>query len=105
MALDVQHILAELSPEWWVQQPSLWGSTFLSTIILFNTEALTGCTYLSSAPISILNPVGTSTTAAEGELSTFTNNLMLEAANRLYELHATAITGHQAPEYVYNAQA
>ena len=102
---DVAHILAQLNSSWWVQQPSLGGATYLSTVIVFNTEAITGCTYLSSAPISILNPTGASTTAAEGELSTFTNNLMLEAANRLYDLHATAITGHQEPAYVYSPQA
>jgi hypothetical protein len=102
---DVAHILAQLNSSWWVQQPSLGGATYLSTVIVFNTEAITGCTYLSSAPISILNPTRTSTTAAEGDIATFTNNLMQEAAQRLYDMHATAITGHQEPEYVYNAQA
>ena len=101
--MNPAQILEQLDASWWQQQPSLWGTTFLSTIIIFNTSALTGCTYLSSAPVSILNPLRESQTAQEGSLSTFTNQLMLEAANRLYAMHATAITGHQAPASVFNA--
>jgi len=101
--MDQQHILAELDPAWWVQQPTAWGSTFLSTVILFNTGALTSCSYLSSAEIAIANPTSSSNLAPTNQLAEYTDLLRQAAARRLFDLHATAITGHQNINEVYNA--
>lgn len=100
--MDEAAILASLDKSQWIQQPSLTGDIFLSTVIVFDTEALTGCIYVSSAPISITNPLRDSETAQESNLAAFTTNLVMMAARRLYDMHATNITGYETLKYVGN---
>jgi hypothetical protein len=102
--MNAGQILSELSPSWWVQQNSLWNTTFLSTVILFNTEALTGCTYTSSAPIQSFG-LNTAPSAPVDQLDTFTEHLMQEAAQRLADMGCVEVTGHEDLAYVYNATA
>lgn len=101
-SMNAGQILSELSPSWWVQQNSLWNTEYLSTVILYNTQALTGCTYTSSAPIQSFG-LNVAPSAPVDQLSTFVEHLMEEAATRLAAMGCVEVTGHENLEYVYGA--
>lgn len=102
--LDKQAIYTALDPAWWQQLTSSWNTTFVSTQINFDTSGTPNCIYISSAPIQT-DGLSAGTDAPRTELATCIDILRLEAAQRLYDMHATAIIGHQNLGSVYNATA
>lgn len=102
MPLDKQTIYDAIDPAWWQSATNTWNTEFVSTEILYDTAALTGCIYTSSAPVQT-NGLNAGTDAPSTQLEDCINILRLEAAQRLYDMHATAITGHQPLGMVYNA--
>jgi hypothetical protein len=103
--MDKTAIYNALDPAWWVQQTNGWNTTFVSTQIIYSTAALTGCTYISSCPIQTSGLNSGSVDAPASELATTVDILRLEAAQRLYDMHTTDITGHQNLGSVYGATA
>lgn len=103
MALEKQVIYDALDPAWWVQQTNGWQTTFLSTQILFDTEGTKDCVYVSSAPIQTGGLNSSPVDAPNTQLDTTTDLLRHEAAQRLYDMHTTAITGHENLTAVYSA--
>lgn len=98
-------VLAALNPAWWTASTANnWQTVFYSTVITFNAGGTTGCTYTSSAPFQT-NGLNGGTDAATDQVDTFIQNLRLEAAQRLSDMHASAITGHEKLGSVYNATA
>lgn len=96
-------ILTALDPAWWTASTANnWQTVFYSAVITFTSGGTTNCTYLSSAPFQT-NGLNAGTDAAEGQVASFIQNLRLEAAQRLSDLHASAITGHEETASVYNA--
>lgn len=92
-----------LNPDWWVLSPAnSWNTEFISTVINFDTSGTTGCSYTSSAPYQT-NGLNAGTSQFINYLSEQIDSLRLEAAQRLYDMHATQITGHTSLEYVYGA--
>jgi hypothetical protein len=57
---------------------------------------------LSSAPFQT-NGLNAGTDAAVGQTDNFINNLRLEAAQRLFDMHASEITGHEELDNAYSA--
>lgn len=100
--MDKTAIYQALDPSWWVKQQNTWNTEFVSTEIIYNTAALTGCVYTSSAPIQT-NGLNAGTDAPSTELADYVNILRLEAAQRLFDSHAVAITGHQRLGSVFNS--
>ena len=90
-----------LNPDWWILQPSLWNTDYYSTQIDFETAGGTH-SYISSAPYQTLN---SGTAAPTTQLNSFIDSLRTEAAQRLYDMHCTSVTGAQALTYVFGAQA
>lgn len=97
-----EDIYASLDPSWWLEQPSLWNTTYLSTVILFDTGAIQNCEYTSSAPIQT-SGLNAGSDAPASQLAATTQDLMNEATQRLFDMHCTAVVGHKTLEYVYNA--
>lgn len=95
-----EQIYQALNPNWWILQTSGFNTEFYSTEIVFNTQDLEDCTYTSSAPFQTngLN-AGESGIVAQ----TLIDDLRTEAAQRLFDMHATQITGFQPLGMVYNA--
>jgi hypothetical protein len=98
------NIYAALDPSWWTQQTSAWNTVFVSTSILFDTAGTTGCVYVSSAPIQT-GGLSAGTDAPNTQLDTTIDILRLEASQRLYDMHATNITGHADLQAVFGATA
>lgn len=104
MGLEKNQIYEALSPSWWISQTNAFNTEFVSTEILFDTAGTTDCIYTSSAPVQT-GGLNAGTDAPGTQLDTTIDILRLEAAQRLYDMHATAITGHQALGSVFNATA
>jgi hypothetical protein len=104
VVMDKQAIYNALDPSKWLESNSLWDTAFVACIITFDTAGVDGCTYLSSAPIQNLGLYG-GTSAQIEELPAFIDGLRLQAAQRLFDLHATAIIGQSAPGSVFDATA
>lgn len=103
--LTKNQILTALSPDWWMASTANnWQTVFYSTVITFDAGGTTGCTYTSSAPFQT-NGLNAGIDAATDQIDSFIQNLRLEAAQRLFDMHASAITGHEVLENVYNATA
>jgi hypothetical protein len=103
--VEKEAIYTALDADWWTAStPNNWQTVFYSAVITFNAGGTTGCSYLSSAPFQTYG-LNSGTDAAEGQLDNFINNLRLEAAQRLYDMHASAITGHEELDNAYNATA
>lgn len=103
MKLTPGQIYSQLDPSWWtLSVQNNWDTEFYATTITFNTDALTNCTYDSSAPFQT-NGLNAGTDAAVGQVSTFVDHLMQEASQRLAEMGAITITGHSTPKYVFGA--
>jgi len=99
-AMTKEQIFQALNPSWWIVQPNLWQTDYLSTQILFNT--LGGeQVYTSSAPYIVVTGEGGATTTP----TDMTHTLRVAAAQRLYDMHCTSVTGNQALAYVYGAQS
>ena len=102
--MDKQAIYDALNPDWWTQRTNTWNTTFVSTIITYQTAALPECFYVSSAPIQT-GGLSAGTDAPTTDLETFVDVLRHEAAQRLYDLHCAAVTGHTSLSGVFNATA
>jgi hypothetical protein len=101
--LDKNEIYAALDPAWWLAStPNNWQTVFYSAVIKFTSGATTDCTYLSSAPFQTYG-LNAGVSPAAGDVGTFINELRLEAAQRLFDLHCSAITGHEELANVYGA--
>lgn len=100
--MSKEEIYEALQSSWWLQQPSLWNTAYLSTVILFDTEAITNCEYVSSAPIQT-SGLNSGPDAPQSELNATIDNLREKAAQQLFDMHCTSVTGHKDLEYVYNA--
>ncbi len=97
-----EEIYNALLPSWWISQESAWGTLFISTVIVFNTDGITGCEFTSSAPYQT-NGLNAGTGAYTDDLTDFVNQLRTETAQRLFDEHAIAITGHKDLTSVFNA--
>lgn len=84
-----------------------WDTEYVSATILFDTADLSNCVYNSSAPYQT-NGLNAGTSQWEGYLSELIDGLRNEAAQRLFDMHATAIIGPQTiteQVYQFGAQA
>lgn len=97
-----EEIYNALNPSWWISQLSPWGTLFMSAVIVFNTNGITGCTFTSSAPYQT-NGLNAGTGPSTDDLTDFVNNLRTEVAQRLFDEHCIAITGNQSLGEVFNA--
>lgn len=100
--MDKTQIYDALDPAWWIGQTNTFNTGFVSAEVLFDTAGTTGCIYTSSAPVQT-GGLSAGTDAPGTQLDTTIDILRLEAAQRLYDMHCEAITGHQALGSVFNA--
>jgi hypothetical protein len=100
-----EQIFDALSPSWWIAStPNSWSTVFYSTIIEFTAGATTWATYLSSAPFQTFG-LNAGISPASGDVTDFINALRTEAAQRLFDMHCSAVTGHTEMSSVFNATA
>jgi hypothetical protein len=98
-----QEIYDALNPDWWLASTANnWQTVYYSVVVDFTAGHTTGCTYLSSAPFQT-GGLNAGTGPATSQISAFINDLRLEAAQRLFDLHCSAITGHEELNNVYSA--
>lgn len=102
--MNKQDIYNALDPSWWIIQGSPWSTNYVSTVIIFDTEAIANCEYTSSAPYQT-NGLNAGTGPSTNDLTDFINQLRTEAAQRLFDEHCIAVTGHKDLGYVYGATA
>lgn len=100
-----QQIFNALNSDWWLLSPSnSWLTQFVSTIILFDTQALDNCTYTSSAPYQ-----NTGLNTADSNWYDYLNDLiyrlMVEASQRLFDMGCTNVVGNQNLSYQFGAQS
>lgn len=100
--MDEQQIYEALDPSWWLKSPSLWSTDFYSTVVVFNTPALSNCTYTSSAP-SQTNGLNAGQSGISP--SALVDSLRRMAARRLFDSQATAVVGHSNLVIPFNATA
>jgi hypothetical protein len=106
--MDKQAIYNALNPDWWtISLPNEWRTEYMNATILFNTEGITGCTYVSSAPYQTLG-LNAGTSPFEGYEEEFRDALRTEAAQRLFDMHCKQLVGVYIPQLVthyFGAQA
>jgi hypothetical protein len=100
--MDKTAIYEALDPAWWVHQTNGFNTEFVSTEILFDTAGITGCVYTSSAPVQTNGLNSSPVDAPSSQLDTTIDVLRHEAAQRLFDMHCEAITGHQRLGSVFN---
>ena len=100
--MNQEDIYNALDPSWWTLQTSLWNTEYYSCVITFDTAALTGCTYVSSAPYQT-NGLNAGTGPYVGYESDLINELRTQASYMLANRAVTSITGHTNLSSVYGA--
>lgn len=108
LIMTKKQILAALQESWWTLSiPNLWCTEFVSASILFNTLGLNDCVYFSSAPYQT-NGLNSGVDNWNGYLTELIESLMIEASQRLEDMHCTEIVGPQVNNrvnYVFGAVA
>lgn len=103
--MNPEQIYSAISPSWFtLSTPNNWNTSFYSTVIIFDTQAITGCEYTISSPYQT-GGLNSGINAPTTQTDTFIDNLRYQAANRLHTMHTTNVTGYKNLDYVYNSQA
>lgn len=100
--MDKETIYESLNPDWWTPLGSTGRTQFYSTKILFSNGVLNNLTYISSGAYTT-GGLNSGITAPSTQFDNFINSLRLEAAQRLFDMHCTAIIDHGELTSVFGA--
>ncbi len=100
--MNKQQILESLNPDWWDEITDPWYNNQVATQINFTNTNGVELTYLSNAPYQS-NGMWAQPSGINVDL--LINQLMVQAAQELENLHCASVIGYTKVKHVYGGQA